>query len=732
MKKQIAIFLIILFSPIIKSLAQVQLSGYVYDKVENRSLPGAKIQLEGTILGAVSNNDGYFKITKIPKGNYNLMVIASGYETYKERILLLSDTTISIGLKIKEISKPEVVVTASRRMQSYEDVPLSITTIDQDYFKGKNYFEMKEYVNFVSGVNVSADNISIRGSSGFQFGAGSRVTLLVDGFPFLSGDIGEANLNIISPDIANRIEILKGSGSALYGSSAMGGVVNLITKEPENALTISTQVNSGVYTNPKYEEWKYTDNIRTKSNITTTILANNSVGKLLVNAQYINDESYRMFNRSNKINFYGRYIKPFNGGKRLGFFAFANYIHSDDAKYWKGAYNATLPQEDFDLSRRIERSRFAVGVDYLSPIGLNSFYQIKTSLYRTNFESNLPKTDNNYRQSTSYSNFNEFQINHHLFKNSMVTSGITIINNWVNSFQYGDRKQSLFSFFTQGEFSILERKLEATGGIRLDYDVSDSSENFFEISPRFGLIYKIMSGFNIRTSVGKGFRVATISERFSSIRAGGYTIEPNPNLSPEKSWNFELGTSFDKEIFGWSWFIDGAIFYTRYQNLIEPQFDTNASTPTIRFRNIANSEIKGFDISIRTRPHKNFETNFNFTYLDPLDLNTNEVLKFRSRFYVTSGINFTYENLNLSLPYKFVSKIVKVEEQLRFILKDYAVRVPIHLLDFNASYNFNSSKLPLEVTFSVQNLLDYYYIDLVGNLAPTRFISLGLKYTFQK
>lgn len=713
------------------AVSQLQISGFVFDKSENKKLVGAKVQLEGTIFGAITDKDGKFLITKIPKGIYNIMVLQIGYEPYKEKILLLEDTTIEIGLKVKEISKPEVVVTASRRMQSYNDVPLSLTTIESDYLEGKNYFEVKDYINFVSGVNVNSDNISIRGSSGFQFGSGSRVTLLLDGFPFLSGDIGEANVNIFPPEIISRIEILKGSGSALYGSSAMGGVINIVTKEPENSFSISGEAKTGIYTNPKYDEWKYTDNIRTKNYFSATLLLNRNVDKLLVSAQYLNDESYRKFNRSNKINLYGKFVKPINGGQKISFFTLVNYTHSDDATFWSGAYNATIPPTDFDLSRRIDRNRAALGIEFLSPIGKNSFYQVKSSIYRTNFESNLPKNDINYRQSTSYSNFNEFQINHHLFENSIVTSGVTIINNWVSSFQYGNRKQSIFSFFTQGEFGLM-KFLNATGGIRFDYDVSDSSKNFFEISPRFGLTTILGNVLTLRGSLGKGFRVATISERFSSIRYSGFTIEPNPSLSPEKSWNFELGSSFTTEIFGHKIFLDAAAFYSKYQNLIEPQFDTNASTPTIRFRNIANSEIKGFDLSLRLRPFKKIETNLNLTYLDPIDLNTKDILKFRSRFYFTGGIDYSNGGINISLLYKYVSRIVKTEEQLRFILKDYAVRVPIHLIDFNASLNLSEVNLPIEISFSIQNLLDYYYVDLVGNLAPTRFISVGVKYTLDR
>lgn len=729
MYRILTIFVVALIFISSKVSAQFEITGYVFDILENRKLAGAKIQLEGTILGSISDKEGKFRISKIPKGEYSIIVTLPGYETFKQKFFLNGDTILNFGLKVKEITKPEIVVSASRRIQFFDDVPVSMSIIDNNFLQRKNYVETKDYLNFVSGVQTNADNISIRGSSGYQFGSGSRVALLIDGFPFLSGDIGDANINLVSPRTISQIEILKGSGSALYGNSAMGGVVNIVTKEPEEKLSVFSEVISGIYTQPKYDEWIYTDKLRTKNSLATTLLSSNSTGKFLLNAQFVNDESYRKFNKSNSLSLYGKYTKPFENGKKLNLFAFYNYKYSDDGTFWRSTYRATIPPEDYDLSRRIKKDRIALGFEYISTIGKYSYFSFKSSIFRTNFESNLPETNPNYRQSTSYSNFNEFQINHHLFQNSIVTSGVTIINNWVQSFQYGNRRQSIFSLFTQGEFALIEN-VNSTGGIRFDYDVSDSSKKYFEVSPRFGINYNLNDKISLKTSLGKGFRVATISERFSSIRHSGFTIEPNPNLSPEKSWNFELGTRLETHVLNKIFYLDATIFLSRYKNLIEPQFDTNAATPTIRFQNIANAEIKGIDLSLQTKPIRNLEFFLNLTYLDPIDLNENDILKFRSKFYTTSGITFTFENLHLSLLYKFISKIVKVEEQLRFVLNDYDVRVPIHLLDFNASLDLNKFNIPFEVTLTIQNLLDYYYVDLVGNLAPTRLVSFGVKYNF--
>ncbi|MFN3781802.1 MAG: TonB-dependent receptor, partial [Candidatus Kapaibacteriota bacterium] len=454
-------------------MSQIQISGYIYDQVDNKPLTGARVTLDGTILGAITDKNGRYQISKITPGWYSIIVMLPGYKTFKETVLLSKDTILNYYLQYQDVLKPEIVVTASRRMQVVSDVPVSMSVLEQEYLKNKNYYQLKDYMNFIPSVEVNSDNISIRGSSGFQFGAGSRVTLLLDGFPFLSGDIGEANVNLFPPEIVSRVEVLKGAGSAIYGNSAMGGVINIITKVPDEQTLLRAKVSTGFYTTPKYDEWVYSNKIRTKNSLEFSYLLPRNSMKFLFAAQFLNDESFRKFNRSNSVNFFGKFIKQIGNNSTFSLFALLNYKFSDDASYWKSVQYATLPPDDHDLSSRITKLKVAFGVDFLSTIGKNSFFSAKSSLLATDFESNLPKSNINYRQSASYSNFNEFLITHHLFENSFITTGINVINNWVNSYQYGTRRQSVLSTFTQGEFKMFN-KLNATGGIRVDLDLSDS------------------------------------------------------------------------------------------------------------------------------------------------------------------------------------------------------------------------------------------------------------------
>ncbi|MCX7879847.1 MAG: TonB-dependent receptor [Ignavibacteria bacterium] len=728
MKSYLSILLLI-FLLNTNSYSQVSVSGKVIDYYDRKPLVGVSVYLEGTLLGSISDNEGNFNIKKVYAGSYTIIAFISGYEIFKKKIIVQdSNYFIPIELKIKEVKKPEIVVSSARRIQSFQEVPVSMTIIDEDYLRSNAYIELKDYLRFVPSVETNFDNISIRGSSGYQFGSGSRITLLIDGFPFLTADNATPNLEFMSPDIVSRVEILKAPGSSLYGSSAMSGVINIITKEPKNKSLIEAKITSGIYTLPKYEQWQYTKNLRTRNKFVLNASERTKFGDILIASNFTNDESYRKFNKSNTFNFFGKYSNNFDWNSRLKIFTLFNYKYADDGSFWSGAYRATIPPESYDPSKKTISNKTALALEYQSFFGKSSFLSFKSSLFRSEFKSNSPPADTNYLSSTAYNNNNELQINHLIFENSFLTAGISLTNNWVNSSRYGNRKQNIVSFFIQDEFTKVENFI-FTGGIRLDYDICDSSKNYFEASPRFAIAYNSPQKFSLRGSIGKGFRVATISERFASRRFSGFTIEPNPNLSPEKSWNIELGFSNESKIFSKSAYYDLSLFFSKYKNLIEPQFDPTAMKPTIRFKNVANAEIKGIDFSFNYAITQNTDLRMSLTFIDPIDLNTKEILKFRSKFHFTTGLLQEFDILNFSIFYKFVSKIVEVDNQLKFILKDYDVRTSTHLVDLNLNLDFKKFNLPIVFSISIQNLLDYYYVDLVGNLAPTRYISFGIKKT---
>jgi outer membrane cobalamin receptor len=122
-----------------------------------------------------------------------------------------------------------------------------------------NAATLAEPLRYVSGLSQVGDQVSIRGSSGFSRGTGSRVLLLLDGFPMLAADLGDIKWDAIPVSEIERVEVTKGAGSALYGTGALGGVINVLTRAPSIEPRTQFQLLSGLYSRPAYATWKWTD-----------------------------------------------------------------------------------------------------------------------------------------------------------------------------------------------------------------------------------------------------------------------------------------------------------------------------------------------------------------------------------------------------------------------------------------------------------------------------------------
>ena len=247
------------------SLAQQpgSLTGTVTDAGTGKSIPGANVILQGTVLGAVTNDYGRFKIDKIPAGGYALKISMLGYQTAAVKEVQISSGAVAsfiIKLSQAALQGNLVVVTASKSPEELASVHQSVEVIGSDRLLGRETRKLQEAVASVSGIHFNEENISIRGSSGYSvFNVGSRVLLLVDGVSVISSDLGGINWKTLPILDIDRIEIVKGAGSALYGSSAMGGVVNLITKPPSDRLHVQFRTLYGRYDHPYYNVWRWTD-----------------------------------------------------------------------------------------------------------------------------------------------------------------------------------------------------------------------------------------------------------------------------------------------------------------------------------------------------------------------------------------------------------------------------------------------------------------------------------------
>jgi iron complex outermembrane receptor protein len=686
-----------------------------------------------------------------------------GYKKFEEKLNLQEDIKISIHLPLSPFKTDEIVVTANQRIQNIQEISNSAIILGRNELNLTSRSDFEQALKDVPGVEVYDENISIRGSDGFDFGVGSRTLMLLDGIPLMSGDQGGAKFDLIPNSEISRVEIVKGSGSALYGSSAIGGVINLISNE-ENTSGNGTpfeydfSLESGYYTKPKYKAWQQDKDLEFKKDIEGSFRFKGKNYGISLAGDYDYDPSYRVFDDNKRWSVYSNfyYYPTENYKMNLTFLHQAN--NSADWVYWNSLDSATYPPTDTDMSDRIFSNKSMLSFSFQAPFSnnfSNGFYSVKTSLFYTNFYNNLAKNDGDFRESRTLSRYVDLQGTKPFLYNFISTFGLTWNGNLVNSASFGDRKQNIFAAYLQNEYKPWE-KLTLTLGARFDVESAVAELWNEEFSPKFGINYKISNDFSLRGSVGKGFRAPTVAERFAAINYQGFSVVENLDLKPETSWNLEFGGNAKFTTLILPMEFDGTFFWNTFKELIEPGFiDENYTL--IKFQNITNARIPGMELNLRTLLSENIVFSNSFTYIDPYDTDLNEVLKFRSRYYFNSSllINYNFSDIELleqildiknpiykkshkslksfdcKISYRYSSKVEEIDNKLVLQVKDAQARVPIHVVDLYAGINFEFAKSnEMSIGLNVYNLLNHYYTYMVGNLAPTRFVGLSFSMNY--
>jgi iron complex outermembrane receptor protein len=234
----------------------------------------------------------------------------------------------------------------------------------------------------------------------------------------------------------------------------------------------------------------------------------------------------------------------------------------------------------------------------------------------------------------------------------------------------------------------------------------------------------------LRASYGEGFRYPSMSELFTSVNTGlsQITVVPNDSLKPERSVSFEVGGS---QWLGDRLFLDIALFQNNFYDLIEG--GVNPTRFVIQFNNVTRARIRGFEFGIKADMFNRFlTTDVSYTYIDPIDLSQNTVLKFRPRNLFYASLIAQFRKWQAELNYRFVSRVEAIDENLVRLapIVDGDNRVACNVIDAGITYNLSNLGVPLNIGLTVKNLTNYYYVELLGNLAPLRTYYLSVESAF--
>lgn len=713
------------------------INGRVLSSNDKKALVGASVRIEGTALGGTTKRDGFFIITNISGGNFHLLVSYVGFETRKINVTLNNNTTVNdtlyldIMLSETALQTKELVVSANKQLQAVQDVPISVSIISRQDILNRSVTKFEDILQYVPGIQMNNETISIRGSSGFSLGLGSRVALLVDGFPMLSGDNGDIKFDIFPPNEIERIEIVKGAGSALYGTGAIGGVVNIISKDPSITPALSFQLFSGIYTKPTYDQWVYRNNPASKSGINTTY--SQTLGKFgfMLSGQFSRDESYRDYDDATAWNLLSK-IK-YDASDRTKINLLFNIIRdfSTDWVYWRSLESATKPPESTNKDIRIQSNKQMGAVEIKHIFSSEFFTALKLSYIATDFANTYELSHSDYRQSDAKSFNSELQLTNVLQQDVNLSYGLNFNYNTVKSSTYGNHYQTIAALYGQLEWLPI-KSLITTVGVRIDNERTENIGSEIVLSPKFGLNYSLSEETYMRLSFGHGFRAATVAEKFASVNFQSFRVIPNPELKPEKSISSELGINHTIKQDNFTLILDAAAFVNFMNDLIEPTFDISLPNAPIKFQNITEARISGIEFEAKSLLFGFLGLKSSVTLLEPIDRTLNQVLKYRSKFLWYSSLSIPLYILEFQADYRYLTRVENIDNSLGLQIKDYDARVPIHVLDLRLLASLNKLlTIPLKIGINAKNMLNYYYTEVPGNLAPTRYIGLHLEGDFR-
>lgn len=720
------IFLILFFSVQNFLFAQNgNLSGYIFDK-DNHPLNGANVVVAGKNLGAASNNEGYFEIRNVPFGNYNLEVSVIGFKKEKINNVVFNENfkPLNITLQQEIIETGQVIVSAGKYEQKVTDITVSSAVIGPEIISKKNFTQLDEVLRYVPGVSVALEQVSIRGSSGYSKGAGTRVLVAVDGIPIYTGETGEIVWELIPLTDIERIEIIKGPASSLYGSTAIGGVINIISKKAAQEPITYFKTFAGFYGDPSYDEWKWNKSQRTfygleavhsdrKGNLGYTFSLN----------KYDND-SYRENDFNKRVSGYLKLDYDIDEENTLTFIGNFLEMNRGNFLYWKDSRNALVPK-DGDRDQTVKSSRQFASLIYKQKFSEKFSGEFKSSYYRSSF-------DGIGKEITSATS--------NLFRNELI--GTAKINNRLTlvsgaEVSYADVESNIFSnpyflsasAYLHSEYKISD-KINSTLGLRYDFIKLDTIAGANALTPRAGLNYKFSDELIFRASIATGFRAPSPAEVFTSADAGsGVMVIENPDLDYETSVSYEIGAVYQADKFIK---FDAAFFNTDYNNFIEPILTNEGN---IQFVNLPKARIQGFEIIADWKLYEgliNFSAGYN--YLWARDIDKNKSMKYRPRNTVYAGLEFNPHPFEIRTDVRYWTKVEEIDYNLTEpplgLIADGDNRSDVFVVDLSLGYNFRIASKPFKVFLNCKNIFNYNYVEFIGNVAPIRNLSISFEAYF--
>ena len=695
---------------------------------EGEIMAFANVALQGTSFGAFTDEEGSFELEDVPDGAYELVVSVVGYKRLIKKLELGGGEVLDLGvLQLQEdiMGLEEIVVTGTMKETFVTASPIKVDVITARYLE-KNIAptNLVEGISLVNGVQEVVDcGVCFTNSISINGLPGPYTAVLMDGTPIYGNLAAVYGLNGIPTTIIDRFEVIKGPSSTLYGSEAVAGVINIITKDPAEQPLVSLDVMGTSH-------WESFGNLAFAPKVGKF---NSYVG---LNYAYINgfdDENGDGFGDRVNLDRFSGFTKWEMQRKGDRKFSLSAKYYYEDRRNGVEAFLADRAYQDLRGSDQIYgESIFTNRFELFGTYELPTAEDLKLDFSFSNHLQDSYYGADHYQASQRIA-FANFLWSKNLGKHSLL-SGLTTRyqfydDNTIATAGAGD-EQFIPGIFLQDEWTV-SKQLTLLAGTRFDHYRAHG----LITSPRLNIKYNPGTWTTLRANFGTGFRIVNLFTEDHAFVTGQRTVEILESLQPERSYNASLNLNHVFLLGKGQGAVDIDLFYTYFTNKIIPDYDTPGKIIYANTEGFAISKGIGVNVTHQFGFPLGFNLGVNIqdvTQTEPDENGTDRTrpIAFAPSWSGLSTINYRMKKQGLTFAYTFkvtgpmeLPEVYDLDENGQ--LQQTARPTKSDAFTFhNVQISKSVPKHNLEFYLGVQNVLNYRqrYSPLVGyndpNAAP--------------
>ncbi len=621
-----------------KNQTDANLVGHVISK--GAHLPFVSIFIKGTNIGTVSDETGHFKIVNLPLGNYTLVASCIGYRTTTVEFAAEKSRTLELNIDMVEdhLGLDEVVVTGNRGAEKRTESSVVVTSLTSKLFSVTQSSDLKEGLNYCPGLRAE-NNCGNCGFTQVRMNGmeGPYSQILVNSRPIFSGLTGVYGLELIPSNMIERVEIIRGGGSALYGSNAIAGTINMILKDPiSNTYEFDASMGLLGVGMSEAEGVAIDQNVKFNTSIVSADLHTG----LAIYGNYrkrdpfdANNDGFSNLVELKNTTIGSRLSHRFDSRNKIAL----DFFHINEDR--RGGDRFDYPEHEALIAESVKHEITTAALDYSQLFR----EQDELSVYAAG---QFVNRDSYYGAEYSLSDYgNTRDFTHTLgaqykahFKQQNILLGVENIGGNLHDQKLGYydvatdvhlpnttvSKQLSNTAGVFGQYEVRLAKLTTTLGLRYDnYNIKDKAEKSGDISgnvlsPRLSLKYDLAKTLQARASYSQGYRAPQIFDEDLHIETSGSrkVLHINdPELKQETSHSFMASLDYNKEFEKSSLSVLFEGFYTRLRDPFQNSHsapDENGVVTAFR-SNASGAVVQGVNLEVNYIPTKDLTLNAGFT-----------------------------------------------------------------------------------------------------------------------